>query len=52
MLLWYLLVFFKTQHLCPVCLFIFMRINDDYDDDDDDDDKLAFDYLSIAYMVC
>jgi len=48
----YLLVFFKTQHLCPVCLFIFMRINDDDDDDDDDDDKLAFDYLSIAYMVC
>jgi len=29
-----------------------MRINDDDDDDDDDDDKLAFDYLSIAYVVC
>ena len=32
-----------------VFFFIFMRINDD---DDDDDDKLAFDYLSIAYVVC
>jgi len=25
----------KKQRLCPVCFFIFMRINDDDDDDDD-----------------